>query len=75
MGRHPVAVVNLRITSTYARTMRVDSSRFSGGGLHGKHVVATWKGKMETIPEFALEPRKTKKNLCRDGRLQELPEI
>jgi cadmium resistance protein CadD (predicted permease) len=44
-----------------------------GGGLHGKHVVATWKGKMGTIPAFALGPRKTKKNLCRDGRSQDLP--
>jgi hypothetical protein len=33
-----VAVVNLHIT--YARTMKVDYSRFSLGGLHGKHVVA-----------------------------------
>jgi hypothetical protein len=43
MGRHPVAVVTLHIT--YARTMKVDYSRFSWGGLHGKHVVATWKRK------------------------------
>jgi hypothetical protein len=39
MGRHPVAVVNLHIA--YARTMKVDYSRFSLGGLHGKHVVAS----------------------------------
>jgi hypothetical protein len=26
-----------------------------------------------TIPTFALGPRKTKKNLGRDGRLQDLP--
>jgi hypothetical protein len=72
MGRHPVAVVILYIT--YARTMKVDYSRFSWGGLHGKHVVATWKGKTGTIPAFALEPRKTNKNLCRDGRSeQDLP--
>jgi hypothetical protein len=71
MGRHLVAVVNLRIT--YARTMKVDYSRFSLGRLHGKHVVATWKGKTGTILAFALGPRKTKKNLCRDGRSQELP--
>jgi hypothetical protein len=32
-----------------------------GCGLHGKHVVATWKGKMGTIPAFALGTRKTKK--------------
>jgi hypothetical protein len=29
MGRHPVAVVNLH--TTYARTMKVDYSRFSWG--------------------------------------------
>jgi hypothetical protein len=58
MGRHPVAVINLHIT--YARTMKVDYSRFILGGLHGKHVVATWKGKTGTIPAFPLGPRKTK---------------
>jgi hypothetical protein len=46
MGRHPVAVVILHIT--YARTMKVDYSRFSWGGLHGKHIVAAWKGKSGT---------------------------
>jgi hypothetical protein len=66
-----MAVVNLHIT--YAPTMKVDYSRFSWGGLHGKHVVATGKGKTGTIPEFALGPRKTKRNLCRDGRSQDLP--
>jgi hypothetical protein len=71
MGRHPVAVVISHIT--YARTVKVDYSRFSWGGLHGKHVVATWKRKAGTIPAFALGPRKTKKNLCRDGRSQDLP--
>jgi hypothetical protein len=71
MGRHPVAVVILHIT--YARTMKVDYSRFSWGGLHGKHVVATWKRKVGTIPALALGPRKSKKNLCRDGRSQDLP--
>jgi hypothetical protein len=55
MGRHPVAVVNLLIT--YARTMKVDYCRFCCGGLHGKLVVATGKGKTGTIPAFALGPR------------------
>jgi hypothetical protein len=45
MGRYSVAVVNLHIT--YTRTMKVDYSRFSWGGLHEKHVVAAWKGKWE----------------------------
>jgi hypothetical protein len=60
MGRQPVAVVNLFFT--YAWTMKVDYSRFSSGGLHGKHVVATWKTKTGTTPAFALGSRKTKKN-------------
>jgi hypothetical protein len=59
MGRHSVAADNLH--TTYARTMKVDYSRFSLGGLHGKHVVSTWKRKTGTIPAFALGPRKTKK--------------
>jgi hypothetical protein len=42
---HPVAVVILQIT--YARTVKVDYTRFRWRGLHGKHVVATWKGKRE----------------------------
>jgi hypothetical protein len=41
--------------------MKVDYSRFSLGGPHGKHVVATGKGKTGTNPTFALGPRKTKK--------------
>jgi hypothetical protein len=53
--------------------MKVDYSRFSLGELHGKHVVATWKGKTGTIQAFALGPRKTKKNLCVDGLSQDLP--
>jgi hypothetical protein len=63
---HPTTVVNLHIT--YVRTVKVDYCRFSWGGLHGKQVVAAGKGTMGTIPAFALGPRKTKKNLCRDGR-------
>jgi hypothetical protein len=70
MGRHPVAVVISHIT--YTRTMKVDYSRFSWGGLRGKHVVEIWKGKTGNIPALALGPRKTKKNLCRDGRSQDL---
>jgi hypothetical protein len=68
---HPVAVVISHIT--YARTVKVDYSRVSWGGLHGTHVVETGKGKTGTITAFALGPRKTKKNLCRDDRSQDLP--
>jgi hypothetical protein len=34
--------------------VKVDYSRFSWGGLHGKHVVANGKGKTGTIPAFAV---------------------
>jgi hypothetical protein len=68
---HPVAVDISHIT--YARTMKVDYARFSWGGLHGKHVVATGKGKTGTVPAFAIGPRKTKKNLCRVGWSQKFP--
>jgi hypothetical protein len=71
MDRQPVAVVISHIT--YARTMKVDYSRFSWGGLHGKLVVATGNGKTGTIPEFALGPRETKKTLYRVGRSQDFP--
>jgi hypothetical protein len=77
MGRHPVAdthpVAVVISHITYARTMKVDYSSFSWGGLHGKHVVATGKGITGTIRSFALGSRRTKKNLCRDGRSQDLP--
>jgi hypothetical protein len=60
MGRHPVAVVISHIT--YARAIQVDYSRFSWGGLHGKHVMETWKGKTGTIPAFALDSCKPRKS-------------
>jgi hypothetical protein len=68
MGRHPVAGVILHIT--YAPTIKVHYSRLSQGR-------ATWEacsGNLEkkitgTIQAFALGPRKTKKNLCRDGNI------
>jgi hypothetical protein len=59
MGRHPVAVVISHIT--FARMLKVDYFTFSLGGLHRKHVVATWEGKTGTISKFSLGPRKTKK--------------
>jgi len=36
------------------------------------HVVATWK--LGTISAFACRHRETKKNLCRGGRSQDLPD-
>jgi hypothetical protein len=58
---------------TYVRTMKVDYFRFSFRGLHWKPVVVIWKGKTGTILAFALGSRRTKKNLCRDDRSQDLP--
>ena len=48
--------------------------KFKLGGVHGKHAVATWK--LGTISEFAYtrKHRETKKNLCRVGRSQDLPD-
>jgi hypothetical protein len=56
MGRHPVAVVISHIT--YARIMKVDFSRFSWGWLHGKHVVATGKGKNGNHPSICSRTQK-----------------
>jgi hypothetical protein len=71
MGRHPVAVVILHIT--YARTVKVDHSRFSQGRATCEACSGNLEKKTGTIPVFVLGPRKTKKNLCRDGRSQDLP--
>jgi hypothetical protein len=71
MGRHPVAVVILHITS--ARTMKVDYSRISWGRATWKACSSNLEKKITgIIPAFALGPRKTKKNLYRDDRSQDL---
>ena len=46
--------------------------KFNSGGLHERHVVATWN--LGTISAFACRHRETKKNLCRGGRSQDLPD-
>ena len=51
--------------------MKLVTTRIKSGGLHEKHVVATWN--LGTISAFAYRQRETKKNLCRDGRSQDLP--
>ena len=38
MGCHPVAVVILHVY----KTMKLVTTEFKSGGLHEKHVVATW---------------------------------
>jgi len=39
LGCHPVAVVNLHVHKYEEKVTR----KFKSGGLHEKHVVATWK--------------------------------
>jgi hypothetical protein len=43
------------------------AAKFTSGGPHEKHVVATWN--------HLLLDTKTKKNLCRGGRSQDLPDM
>jgi len=56
---------------TYMKNMKLITNKFKLGGLHEKHVVTTWN--LVTISAFAYRHRKTKKNLFRGGRSQELP--
>ena len=57
--------------------MKMVTTKFKLGGLHEKHVVATWNlgNHLGTISAFAFayRHRETKKNLCRGGRSQDLP--
>jgi hypothetical protein len=48
------------------------TNKFKSGGLHEKHVVATWD--VGTISAFAYRHKETKRNLCRGGRSQDLPD-
>ena len=56
---------------TCIQNMKLVSNKFKSGGLHEKHVVGT--GILGTSSEFAYRHRETKKNLCRGGRSQDLP--
>ena len=66
LGCNPVAVV-----VTCIQNMKWVTTKFKSGELHEKHVVAI--GILGTISAFAFRYRETKKNLCRDGRSQDLP--
>jgi len=48
--------------------MKLVIDKFKSGGLHEKHVVATWNHGST----FTYRHRETKKNLCRGGRSQDL---
>ena len=51
--------------------MNLVTNKFKSGGLHEKHLVATWN--LGAISAFAYRHRETKKNLCRGGRSHDLP--
>jgi len=52
---------------TCKRNMKLVATVFKSGGLHEKHVVATWN-----LGYHLSIHKETKKNLCRDGRSQGL---
>jgi len=60
---------NLR---TYIQNMKLVTAKFKSGGLHEKHVVATWNVGNH-LSASAYRHRETKKILCSGGRLQDLP--
>jgi len=69
VGRHPVSVSFniLHMHGLFALDLveREGATREACSG--------NLECKTGTIPAFALGPRKTKQNLCRDGRSQDLP--
>ena len=52
---------------TCIQNMKLATKKFKSGGLHEKHVVATWN--LGTISEFAYRHRETKTNLCGEKNL------
>ena len=57
---------------TCKQNMKLVTTGFKSGGLHEKHVVATWNVGNH-LSAFAYRHRETEKNLCRSGRSQDLP--
>jgi len=57
---------------TCIQNMKLVTNKFKSGGLHKKHVVATWNVG-NRLAAFAYRHRETKKNLCRGGQSQNLP--
>jgi len=56
---------------TCKQNMILVTTRSKSGGLHEKHVVATWNVENH-LSASAYRHRETKKNLCRGGRSQDL---
>jgi hypothetical protein len=57
---------------TCIQNMKSVTTKFNSGGLHEKHVVATWNVG-NRLSAFAYRHRETEKNLCRVGRSHDLP--
>jgi len=56
---------------TCMQNMKLVTTKFKSGGLHEKHVVATWNlGNHLSICVWA---QGNQENLCRGGRSQDLP--
>jgi len=51
---------------TCKKNMKLYTTKFKPGGLHEKHVVATWN--LGTSSAFAYRHREINKILCRVGR-------
>ena len=53
--------------------MKYGTKKFNSGGLHEKHVVATWCLGEPSEHLLIDRNRETKENLCRGGLSQDLP--
>ena len=56
---------------TCKQNIKLVTTKFKSGGLHEKHVVATWN--LGNHLSICFWHRETKKNPCRGGRSQDLP--
>jgi len=56
---------------TCIQNMKLVTNKLKSGGLHEKQLVAL--GILGTISAFAYRHKETKKNLCRGGQSQDLP--
>ena len=56
---------------TCIQNMKLVTNKFKSEGLHEKHVVATWN--LGNHLSICFKHMETKKNLCRGGRSQDLP--
>ena len=57
---------------TCKQNMKLVTTKFKSGGLHEKHVVATWN--LENHLSICFWAQGNQENLCRDGRSQDLPD-